>query len=147
MKFIEEIPANIWAKEGMSVADLTEKLQQYDDHTLEVRISLDEVNHRPISLLGRGHITQKGNFEAETDDETEDMIYFSELSNRELGNNEPEWVTRGKSIAQLIKELNTFSDPMIKVKIYFEAANEYRTVRRIKNLSDIHGCTQFLMLC
>lgn len=31
--------------------------------------------------------------------------------------NEPEWINRGKSIAQLVKELSTFEDPSVEVRI------------------------------
>ena len=36
---------------------------------------------------------------------------------KKIPNQQPEWVTRGKSIQQLIKELQSFEDPELEVRI------------------------------
>lgn len=41
---------------------------------------------------------------------------------------EPEWVVRGKTIAQLIEELQTFEDQTLKVEISTDDGNSRRPI-------------------
>jgi hypothetical protein len=40
----------------------------------------------------------------------------------------PEWIARGKSIAQLIKELQTFTDPEMEVRISVDDGKTFHAI-------------------
>jgi hypothetical protein len=43
-------------------------------------------------------------------------------------NKSPEWITRGKSIRQLIKELQTFEDQDLEVRISLDDGNTHKPI-------------------
>ena len=57
-------------------------------------------------------------------------------------NNNPEWITRGKTIKQLIKELQTFDNLDLEVKISIDDGKTYKCISLVENLyeSDTRFC-------
>lgn len=43
----------------------------------------------------------------------------------------PEWVTRGKSIQQLIKELQSFDDPELEVRMSIDGGRSHKAISLI----------------
>jgi hypothetical protein len=48
---------------------------------------------------------------------------------------EPEWVVRGKTIAELIRELQTFEDQTLKVEVSIDDGNTRRPISLVKRSS------------
>lgn len=47
-------------------------------------------------------------------------------------NNNPEWITRGKTIKQLIKELQSFSDLDLEVRISIDDGETHRPISLVQ---------------
>jgi hypothetical protein len=50
---------------------------------------------------------------------------------------QPEWVTRGKTIRQLIKELQTFDDLDVFVEISVDNGDSCKPISLVKKVGDI----------
>ena len=51
-------------------------------------------------------------------------------------NTNPNWVTRGKSIRQLIEELQTFEDQDIEVKISVDDGETFKCISLVENVNE-----------
>ncbi len=48
--------------------------------------------------------------------------------------NQPEWITRGKTIRQLIKELNSFEDQDLEVRISLNGGDTHRCISIVEKI-------------
>ena len=48
----------------------------------------------------------------------------------------PEWVTRGKTIRQLIKELETFDDPEMEVRISLDYGETHKAISIVQSADE-----------
>ena len=51
-------------------------------------------------------------------------------------NQKPEWITRGKTIKQLIKELQSFENQNLEVRIFLDDGQTFKSISLVCKIND-----------